>query len=158
MHTFFHKLACCLYCRHIFLHNHPKSVHHLTKVCSLNSFTFTGTQPYFPPFFAFCFCLRMFYPNRFAALLMVISSSAVIDQAHLQTSLHVLMNREFVGDKFWTVKNFGPEFPINPRTARSDYDLNPRADYALAMNPKIYQFVTICGTSGRSVIPHNVYP
>ena len=67
------------------------------------------------------------------------------------------MNREFVDEKFWAVKNFGPEFPINPRTARSDYDLSPRADYVSAMNPKIYQFVTRRGTSGRSVIPHNIW-
>ena len=31
-------------------------------------------------------------------------------------------SREFV-PKFWTVQNFGPEVPIDLRTARIDYDL-----------------------------------
>ena len=58
-------------------------------------------------------------------------------------------------------QNFGPEFPIDPRTAISqrqtmDYKIQLRTsqtDYVSTTNLKIYQFVAICGSSGHSVIP-----
>ena len=47
------------------------------------------------------------------------------------------------------IRTASAEIPIDLRTARSDYGLyDSRIDCVSATNPKIYQFVAICGSLG----------
>ena len=69
-----------------------------------------------------------------------------------------VLNREFVAKNVDPFKTLAPNSRSNQelQEVTTDYKIQlrtSRTDYVSATNPKIYQFVAIRGSSGRSVIP-----
>ena len=67
-----------------------------------------------------------------------------------------VLNREFVA-KILNRSKLRPRLTKELQELNTDYKIQLRTfrtDYVSAMNPKVYQFVAIRGSSGRSVIPY----